>query len=162
MTTFESLFSLAFRRERMKPRISIAAANAPMMISGIAGFPLIFCRTSEMSHAHPERGRSFERGCHERKRTDGERWLWRLVGPFTTSNGGDALHFFERETASSFRTSAVHKTVRSSQRTRSQTLADFLSSPRASRLSQTGFQRLPLPQRERDTATSSCFAQRQR
>src|SRR5688572_24718540 len=38
--------------------------------------------TSEMSHAHPERGRSFERGFHERKRTGGERWLWRLVRRF--------------------------------------------------------------------------------
>src|SRR5688500_14493168 len=45
------------------------------------------CRTSEMSHAHPERGRSFERGCHERKRTGGERWLWRLVGPLGFSLG---------------------------------------------------------------------------
>src|SRR5687768_30635 len=43
---------------------------------------MIFCLTSEMSHAHPERGWSFERGCHERKRTDGERWLWRLVRPW--------------------------------------------------------------------------------
>jgi hypothetical protein len=48
----------------------------------ISASPWVFCRTSEMSHAHPERGRSFERGCHERKRTDGERWLWRLVGLF--------------------------------------------------------------------------------
>src|SRR2546423_12332894 len=38
------------------------------------------CRTLQMSHAHPKKGPRFERGIGPRKRTDGERWLWRLVG----------------------------------------------------------------------------------
>ena len=32
-----------------------------------------------MSHAHPKKGRGLERGGDEKKRTNGERWLWRLV-----------------------------------------------------------------------------------
>src|SRR5947208_634466 len=35
-----------------------------------------------MSHAHPRNGRSFERGGDKKKRTNGEHWLWRLVGLF--------------------------------------------------------------------------------
>jgi hypothetical protein len=35
----------------------------------------IFCLTLQMSHAHPERGRGFEREDGHRKRTSGDRWL---------------------------------------------------------------------------------------
>src|SRR5438270_786716 len=38
--------------------------------------------TLQMSHAHPKSGRCFERGGDEKKRTNGERWLWRLVRLF--------------------------------------------------------------------------------
>ena len=31
--------------------------------------------TLEVSHAHPDKGRNYECGYHERKRTNGERWL---------------------------------------------------------------------------------------
>src|SRR4051794_22029162 len=49
--------------------------------SGISNIGL-FWLTLKMSRAHPERGRRLERRCHERLRTDGERWLWRLVRLF--------------------------------------------------------------------------------
>src|SRR5436305_631347 len=35
--------------------------------------------TLQLSHAHSKKGRGFERGGDEKKRTNGERWLWRLV-----------------------------------------------------------------------------------
>src|SRR5205085_11460747 len=35
--------------------------------------------TLKMSHAHPKKGHGLERGGDEKKRTNGERWLWRLV-----------------------------------------------------------------------------------
>src|SRR5437764_1095523 len=48
--------------------------------------PERYGRTLKMSHAHPKKGRGCERGGDEKKRTNGERWLWRLVRQFFSAS----------------------------------------------------------------------------